>query len=539
MTFDPLLNTCFITTEASRSIAYYSHLIPVFFTLSLGLLVFFKAKKSILSKIFLAFATTFSLWLIGDLIVWTSNNYYLIYATWSLLDYTEIVFYLLGLYFVAVLVNQSDLSLLNKFLLFTATLLPLFITITQKSVTGFNYPVCEAFNNDFLGQYKLYLEILILGIIFMLMLIPFFKRKSFAIKKSNLIVTGSMFLFLSVFGITEYLASTTGYYELNLYSLFVIPIFLIAITYSIFNLDIFNLKVISTYFLVFAFLILIGTQLLFVTDSTDKLLTILTFILASSFSVILFRNLKRESDQRVHIAKLNLNLQDLIRQRESLVHLVTHKVKGSFTRSKYIFAEILDGTFGEISPEIKKRVEQGLESNNMGIETVDLVLNVANMQKGIIKYDMKKIDLKEVVVKVLEEKKSPAEEKRLKIENEIKDGVYAVLGDPFWMKEVVNNLVENSIKYTKEGKITVNLEKHDSKIILSVKDTGVGITEEDKKSLFTEGGRGKDSVKVNVDSTGYGLYSVKLIVDAHKGRVWALSEGVGKGSTFFIELDAA
>src|SRR3990167_5965556 len=147
----------------------------------------------------------------------------------------------------------------------------------------------------------------------MLMLIPFFKRKSFAIKKSNLIVTGSMFLFLSVFGITEYLASTTGYYELNLYSLFVIPIFLIAITYSIFNLDIFNLKVISTYFLVFAFLILIGTQLLFVTDSTDKLLTILTFILASSFSVILFRNLKRESDQRVQIAKLNLNLQDLIR----------------------------------------------------------------------------------------------------------------------------------------------------------------------------------------------------------------------------------
>ena len=50
--------------------------------------------------------------------------------------------------------------------------------------------------------------------------------------------------------------------------------------------------------------------------------------------------------------------------------------------------------------------------------------------------------------------------------------------------------------------------------------------------------RGKDSVKVNVDSTGYGLFTVKLIMDAHKGRIWAESPGADKGSTFSIELDA-
>jgi signal transduction histidine kinase len=197
---------------------------------------------------------------------------------------------------------------------------------------------------------------------------------------------------------------------------------------------------------------------------------------------------------------------------------------------------MLDGTFGEINDEVKRRAEQGLEANDTGIKTIDLVLNAANMQKGVIKYDMKQVDFKEIVSSVIADKKIPAENKNLVISTTIVPGNYHALGDAFWLKEAVNNLLENSIKYTKKGSIDTNLEAKDGKILLTVKDTGVGITEEDKKNLFTEGGRGKDSVKVNVDSTGYGLYSVKLIVEAHKGRVWAKSEGAEKGSQFYIEL---
>ncbi len=230
-------------------------------------------------------------------------------------------------------------------------------------------------------------------------------------------------------------------------------------------------------------------------------------------------------------------LEKLIKQRESLMHLINHKVKGSFTHSKYIFAGMLDGTFGDVNDEIKKRAEQGLESDDTGIKTIDMVLNAENMQKGVIKYDMKKLDFKDVVLQVFSEKKIPGERKGLVMERNISEGDISILGDTFWLKEAVNNLIENSLKYTKTGKITVSLEKKNGKALLSVKDTGVGITDEDKKNLFTEGGRGKDSVKVNVDSTGYGLYSVKLIIEAHKGKVWVESEGAGRGSTFYIELD--
>lgn len=234
----------------------------------------------------------------------------------------------------------------------------------------------------------------------------------------------------------------------------------------------------------------------------------------------------------------NGNLKVLIKQRESLVHLITHKVKGSFTRTKFIFAGILDGTFGNITPEIKKIAEQGLEFDKGGIETVDLVLNVANMENGLIKYEMKPVNFKEIALEVIDGKKLAADAKGLRLETTIEAGNYNVLGDAFWLKEVINNLVENSIKYSKEGKIMVGIKDGNGKVLLSVKDNGMGITEEDKKNLFTEGGRGKDSVKVNVDSTGYGLFTVKLVITEHKGRVWAESAGVGLGSEFFVELPA-
>ena len=114
--------------------------------------------------------------------------------------------------------------------------------------------------------------------------------------------------------------------------------------------------------------------------------------------------MKKESDQRVYIEKLNLNLKNVLIQRESLVHLITHKVKGSFTRSKYIFAGLLDGTFGEINPEVKKVAQIGLDSENTGVQTVDLVLNAANLQKGTVKFNLEKMDFKKLVLDILNEK---------------------------------------------------------------------------------------------------------------------------------------
>jgi signal transduction histidine kinase len=335
--------------------------------------------------------------------------------------------------------------------------------------------------------------------------------------------------------------------QLEMYGFFGMIIFMVYLSIVIVRFHAFNIKLLATQALIWGLVALIGSQFFFIKIPINFVLNGIGFLAAIILGQFLVKSVKKEIKQREELAKLNVSLQESIKQRESLVHLVTHKVKGSFTRTKYLFAGMLDGTFGEISPEIRKRAEQGLEFDNGGIETADVVLKASNLSSGIVKYDMQVIDLKDIVQKIIDEKKIPAQNKGLKMENEIKDDkneAYNILGDSTWIREVVNNLVENSIRYTKEGKIAVGLEKKpastaggNEKILFYVKDTGIGITDEDKKSLFTEGGRGKDSTRVNIDSTGYGLYSVKLIIEAHQGRVWVESE-VGKGSTFYVELSA-
>lgn len=527
------------------TLLYYSHIPTIAISLFIGFFVFWNNKKFLLNRLLFFISVFFSIWMVVNLITWTNIHSDFVLLSWSFFSLMSSLISISCIYFIYVFLEKKDISVKIKSIFFIL-LAPIFIfSSTSFNLSGFNITNCDAF--DFEGftfvEYFTFLGLLAMIWIFILLV----RRYRVAIpsfKKQITLMGIGIELFLFSFFFMTFLG---GYLtklgllpdsQLELYGLFGMVIFMIYIGILMVEFKTFNVKLLATQALVWGLVALIGSQFFFIKTTTNLILNSITFIGVIIFGKFLIDSVKKEVRQREELAKLNVELKYLIKQRESLVHLVTHKVKGSFTRSKYIFAGILDGTFGEISAEIKKRAEQGLESDNMGIETVDLVLSVANMQKGIVKYDMKVFDFKELVNKTISEKSISAQMKGLKLESNIKEDTYNVSGDAFWLKEAVNNLVENSIKYTREGSITVGLEKHENKILFFVKDTGVGVTEEDKKNLFTEGGRGKDSVKINVDSTGYGLYSVKLIMDEHKGKVWMESEGLGKGSTFFIELDA-
>lgn len=113
--------------------------------------------------------------------------------------------------------------------------------------------------------------------------------------------------------------------------------------------------------------------------------------------------------------------------------------------------------------------------------------------------------------------------------------VYASVDIDF-LREVVNNLVENAIKYTAEGGgIWVNVRGDDDRVLINVTDTGIGISPDDLKHVFQKFYRADNSQTRTVGGTGLGLYLVKQRVEAMGGKVWAESS-FGEGSTFYLSF---
>jgi signal transduction histidine kinase len=198
----------------------------------------------------------------------------------------------------------------------------------------------------------------------------------------------------------------------------------------------------------------------------------------------------------------------------------------------------LEGDFGPVSDSLKPMLVAGFESDTKGVATIQEILNAANIKSGKVAFKMAPFDLRELISDVVKDLRTIAENKGLIFSLDIGEQPLMVTGDRSQLVNAYKNIIDNSIKYTPTGTVHVGLSKDGALVKFKVEDTGVGITPEDMKNLFTEGGHGKESAKVNVDSTGFGLYIVKNIVDAHKGKVWAESEGTGKGSRFIIELPA-
>ena len=237
------------------------------------------------------------------------------------------------------------------------------------------------------------------------------------------------------------------------------------------------------------------------------------------------------------VEKLNSELEIANTGQANLIHIINHQIKGYLAKARNIFSELIsEPSYGPVSPTAKPMLEEGFNSLTEGVGFVTNFLAASNIEKGTFVYDMQPLDLKKIVAEATEKYKKTAEEKGLSLEFTVAHGEYNMNGDANQLGQAVGNLIDNSIRYTLKGGLTINLSRTDDKILLAVQDTGIGIPDELKPRLFTNGGRGKDSLKVNVNSTGFGLSFVKGVVEAHQGRVWADSAGPNKGSTFYMEL---
>jgi signal transduction histidine kinase len=457
---------------------------------------------------------------------------------WALEILAEPLVYFFSFYFFYTYAFKKDFSIFQK-VLFIIPLLPtFFFASTKLGLLGYDISNCDrAAVEGILATYGYGIEILYMLLIIGLAIFSWRKVKDSVTKERVILLAIGTVLFLLSFSIGNILEVFSLDWGMGQYGLFGAPIFVGFLAYLIVHYHAFNVRLIGAQVLVAA-LWLSVLALLFIRSIEDvRIVTSITLIFVLIVGIYLVRGVYREIAQRERIEKLAGELQETNERQEVLFHFIGHEVKGFLTKDANAFAALAEGDFGVLPEPLKPFVGQALMQARGGERSVTDILTASNLKKGTVAYTKESLDFKVLTAEAVEKARVVAEQKGLTLSFVADESSYQMVGDRAQISDhVLRNLIDNAINYTPSGSVAVSLKKENGKIIFAIKDSGIGITEEDKKHLFTEGGHGKDSQRVNAHSTGYGLYIAKNIILAHGGTIRAESEGAGKGSTFIVEL---
>lgn len=520
------------------TLTLYAHLIPALAILILGVFAYYMGDRQTKTRAFFAFTVTFSLWLLLDLANWTSHDHRLVAATWAPLDLVNIVFTLFAGLFVLSVAYPNRIPRIYSYFALLALIVPFVLTVTGNAVYQMDLAQCEMVGNEFLALYKLAVE-LVVGAAILVLAIKRYLETGLALPETKrlVLITTVVLLFMAVFAGTERYSTLTGVFEVTLYSLFTLPVFVLFLTIAISNYDVIKLGNARARLLLYIFLILSGTQFFFVGDLQEFFLAAMSFGVVLALGSLLYSNSQREMRMRVQIQAQEEALENINKQQEGLLRFISHEVKGYLTKGQAAFAGIAQGDYGAITPELQHMADNAIVDARKGVDMVADILDASNLRKGTVSYVKAPFDFKKSVEQVIQDLTPSAEAKKIALSFSAASGSYVMEGDEAKIRRhVIRNLIDNALHYTPNGEIRVSLSRSDNHLRFSVKDTGVGITKEDMQRLFTEGGHGKESTKVNIDSTGYGLFIAKQITEVHGGTIQALSQGAGQGSEFVVEL---
>ena len=193
-------------------------------------------------------------------------------------------------------------------------------------------------------------------------------------------------------------------------------------------------------------------------------------------------------------------------------------------------------------PQVKRSVNQVSENIKIIISEgerltalINNVLDLAKIEAGEVEWDMAMLNIADVVERAIAATTALYEQKALQQVVEIQPDIPLVMGDQNKLIQVIVNLISNAIKFTDEGMVACRAVQDDDRVVVSVSDTGVGITPEDQAEVFEQFRQVGDTLTDKPQGTGLGLSICREIVEHHGGRIWVESEP-GKGSTFSFTL---
>jgi signal transduction histidine kinase len=308
--------------------------------------------------------------------------------------------------------------------------------------------------------------------------------------------------------------------------------------YAITRHGLLGVKVISTEILAFVLSVVTLMDLITATSIAAILSRLGIFILILIFSMFLIQSVQREVEQREELERLNKKiaadnqqLEELGRFKSQLLSLASHQIRSPLGAMKGFISLIIGGSYGEVNDKVKETLGKVQKSADELINLINTLLDMRKVEEGKMEYTFEKVDLVPLIAGTVESIMPLAQAKNISLTSALPPAPVMVSIDKEKFKQVIQNLIDNAIKYTPVGFVKVELTTAQGKACIAVSDSGYGIPASLVPFLFEEFIR-DERIKKEVRGTGLGLYIARKIAEAHGGTLMAESPGEGKGSTF-------
>ena len=254
--------------------------------------------------------------------------------------------------------------------------------------------------------------------------------------------------------------------------------------------------------------------------------------------VVVIHDLTEKNKMISELETAKIEAENASKAKENFLANISHEIRTPLNVVLGMNEMLYNETDMKLIKDYSKNID---EAGNNLLNTINDVLDFSKIQSGKLDINKANYNLKETIINTTELLRNKIENKGLKLSVEINDDLPNILnGDKMRIEQILLNLMDNALKYTSAGKIKVtadyeSVDKKNINVIISIRDTGCGITEEDKKNLFTSFKRLEEDKNRVFEGTGLGLAITKKLIDAMNGSIFVESD-VGVGSCFKVTI---
>lgn len=245
------------------------------------------------------------------------------------------------------------------------------------------------------------------------------------------------------------------------------------------------------------------------------------------------------SRRAASLQRRNIRLQELNELKDEFIAVASHQLRTPATAVKQYIGLLLSGYSDPLSQNQELFLKKANDSNNRQLKIIDDLLQVARVDSGSFKLNLQKVDINNLLQETVEGLREKVTKKHQAVIYVRPRRKIFAKGDPERIRMVFENLIENASNYSPEDKtIEVKVRSNQEKVIVEIRDHGVGINKQDFHRLFQKFSRIPNDLSVEAGGTGLGLYWAQKMVKLHGGDIKVRSKS-GEGSAFTVILPLA